>query len=88
MEGLGCLYAEGNGVEQSAEKALEYLQQAADLGAAGAFVDLGELYENGLGVEQSYAKAAEYYWLAAEQGIQEAAEALNRLAEEGHIQEK
>ena len=61
-------YSEGNGVEQSDEKAAVYYQLAADQGHAGAQARLGFLYMDGIGVEQSYEKAEKYLRSAADQG--------------------
>ena len=46
---------------------------------------MGTLYEEGHGVEQDYGKAAEYYQIAADMGLQEAMDALERMKEEGLI---
>ena len=43
---LGNMYKNGNGVEQSYEKAAELFQQAADLGYADAKTQLDELNKN------------------------------------------
>ena len=75
---LGILYEQGNGVEQSYEKAAELYQKAADGGEAFGRVYLGNLYTAGKGVEQSYEKAAELYQKAADQ---ENGEACFRLYE-------
>lgn len=85
--GIGYLYANGQGVEQDYEKALECYQKALDAGNEYANTGYGDLYANGNGVEQDYEKAAEYYRKAMEAGDPMAAERLNRLIEEGHIQE-
>ncbi len=53
MFNLGWLYEDGNGVEQSYEKAAELYQKAADLGNAIAMNNMGLLYESGYGVNQS-----------------------------------
>ena len=79
---LGELYAEGKGVEQDYAKALEYFQKALELNPVNcaALDALGDLYAEGNGVAQDFAKAMEA-------GDPMAAERLNRLIEEGHIQE-
>ncbi len=61
------MYSEGNGVEQSYEKAAVYFQMAADQGHAAAQAQLGFLYIDGIGVEQSYEKAEKYLRSAADQ---------------------
>ena len=58
---LGRLYAEGKGVKQSFEKAMEHWQIAAHHGEVSAYAYLAKAYENGLGVEQSQEKAHFFY---------------------------
>lgn len=65
---LGVRYIEGDGVEQSAEKAVEWFRKSAGQGYAAAQNHLGVCYENGDGVEQSAEKAVMWYRKAAEQG--------------------
>ena len=43
MYNLGVMYKDGEGVEQSYERAFEYYEQAADLGDAAAQTNLGIL---------------------------------------------
>lgn len=66
---LGAMYYYGHGVEQSDEKAAEWVLKAAKQGFADAQNHLGLMYKNGTGVEQSYEKAVEWYLKAAEQGL-------------------
>lgn len=66
---LGAMYYYGHGVEQSDEKAAEWVLKAAEQGFADAQNHLGLMYKNGTGVEQSYEKAVEWYLKAAEQGL-------------------
>jgi TPR repeat protein len=61
-------YKNGNGVEKSAEKAVEWYMCAAEHGNAKAMRYLGRCYENGYGVEKSAKKAVEWYARAAELG--------------------
>ena len=75
------MYLDGLGVEQDYEKALEYYQQAADMGLADALSDIGDLYRDGMGVEQSNEKAAEYYQKAVELGYADAQASLDALTE-------
>ena len=55
------LYREGQGCEQSYERAAEWYEKAARQGLAVAMNSLGFLYEEGQGVPQSYERAAELY---------------------------
>ena len=69
MCGLGALYAEGQGVDQSYEKANELYKMAADRGHATAQFNVGNAYARGdPGVEQSYETAREWWTKAAAQG--------------------
>lgn len=43
MNNVGLLYAEGRGVEQSYDKAIEYFQKAANLGDTNAIENLKRL---------------------------------------------
>ena len=85
---IGNMYEDGQGVEQSYEKAKEYYQQAISMGSAYGLISMGYMYELGHGVEQSYEKAAEYYQQAADAGLQEAADALEKLKADGLIPEE
>jgi TPR repeat protein len=62
------MFGNGQGVEQSYEKAVEYYTMAAEQGHPCGQCILGSMFYNGQGVEQSYEKAVEYYTMAAEQG--------------------
>jgi len=77
------MYYNGRGVEQSYEKAFEYLEQAAHLGDAKAQYNLGFMYYNGQGVEQSYEKAKEYLEQAAHLGFSEAQYSLGEFYRTG-----
>ena len=66
---LGVLYKEGNGVEQSAEKAFELFSKAAEQGSAEAEYWLGNAYLNGYGTEQNVLKGTEWLKKAADQGV-------------------
>ena len=61
---LADMYYNGQGVEQSYEKAIEYYTMAAKQGNADAQFNLGFMYRNGEGVKRSYKKAIEYYTMA------------------------
>jgi TPR repeat protein len=59
---LGLLYETGQGVEQSYERAVEYYDQAAQLGHdTKAQYNLGRMYANGFGVQQDLTKAKELF---------------------------
>ena len=79
------MYYDGQGVEQSYDKALECFRQAADMGSPYAINNIGDMYENGTGVEQDYEKAAEYYRQAYEMGVAESLDSLKALVEAGHL---
>ena len=65
---LGVMHRDGQGVDQSYERAAEYFEAAAKQGHAGAQFNLGALYKNGQGVEQSFDIAREWMMKAAEEG--------------------
>ena len=83
-EDLGYMYANGQGVEQSYEKAVEWYRKVADQGYAVAQCNLGYMYSNGHGVEQSYEKAVEWYRKAADQGNAAAQYNLGGMYQYGH----
>ena len=58
---LGVMYANGEGVTQDYEKAVEWYQKAAQQGFANAQYNLGVMYEHSKGVTQDYEKAVEWY---------------------------
>ena len=76
---LGWCYANGKGVKQDWQKAIEWFTKAAEQGSAVAQRNLGWCYEDGKGVKQDYKKAVEWYTKAAQQGDEYAKEALKRL---------
>ena len=59
------MYAKGEGVDQSYEKAKEYFEAAASRGYVDAQKCLGSMNRDGLGVDQNYEKAKEYFEAAA-----------------------
>jgi hypothetical protein len=63
----GC-YEDGEEVEQDAEKAAAWYEEAAKAGHRDAMYTIATLYERGEGVDQDYEKAAEWYEKAAEAG--------------------
>ena len=52
-------YMDGEGVEQNAKKAFEYLYKSAELGFTPAKKKIGEMYYNGYGTDRDYDKAEE-----------------------------
>ena len=79
------MYAKGQGVEQSYEKAVEYYRQAAEQGNATAQCNLGMMYYHGRGVEKSMEMAEKYVRMAAEQGNTAAMAVLDQWEEEGTL---
>ena len=79
---LAQLYEDGNGVEQSYEKAAELYLKAAegDYGIIEAQYQLGILYENGWGVQADREEALRWYKKAADRGHNEALSSYNRLS--------
>ena len=65
---LGVLYLKGIGVEQNADKAVEYLTRAAGKDAPRAHYNLALMYARGDGVAQNADLAQHYYTLAAKAG--------------------
>ena len=70
--GLGIMYRNGDGVEEDAVKAAEWLGKSAGQGFAGAQFNLGVMYQKGAGVERDDSKAAVLYEAAAIQGMVQA----------------
>ena len=65
---LGHVYKNGQGVEQSYEKTIEYYTLAIQNGDPNAMFDLAVMYHHGQGVTKSIEKALELYTQAANQG--------------------
>ena len=65
---LGNCYYNGQGVEQSYEKAVIWYKKAAEQGNANAQCSLGYCYDEGQGVKLSHEKAVYWFQKAAEQG--------------------
>ena len=63
---LGNIYADGNGVEQDLEMAIEYHKKSANLGNGRAYNNLGNIYFYGCGVEINYKRALEFYKKASD----------------------
>ena len=76
---LGVMFNDGQGVDQSYERAAEYYEVAARQGLSDAQFNLGSLYCNGQGVEESNETAREWWMKAAEQGNELAIKSLQEL---------
>ena len=77
---LGLRYLNGDGAEQSKERAVETLTQAAELGSAEAMLTLGLLQ----GEEGQYKKAAQWFRQAADLENPRAMYELAMLRWNGH----
>ena len=73
------MYEHGEGVEHSYERAIEYYEQAAQLGHAEAQYNLGFMYATGKGVTKDELKAKEWWTASAEQGDEKAIKNLKIL---------
>jgi len=69
---LAIMYDMGEGIPQSAEKAMEYYRASAEQGYADAQNNLGVMYDQGEGVATDYNEAMKWYLLAAENGNEDA----------------
>lgn len=65
---LGYCYMIGLGVKKDYAQALQFSQEAADLGCKEAICNIGILYLRGWGVKKNTKRAVEYFRLAAESG--------------------
>ncbi len=65
--------------ERHSDKALEWLQKAAEHGIDSAQYELGEAYERGISFRRNIPKAMDWYQKASAAGNKEAQEALERL---------
>lgn len=77
MNGVGVIFANGQGVAQDYLEAAKWFRRAADQGYGPAQFNLGQLYLTGKGVAVDPVEAANWLTLAARQGI---AAAQTRLA--------
>ena len=68
QKGLGDMYSQGFGVEQSDKEAIKWYRLSAEQGVAKAQANLGMMYAVGLGVKQSDKEAVKWYRLSAEKG--------------------
>ena len=83
---LGEMYYQGDGVDQSYQRARELWELAAKQGVAHAQCNLGALYANGQGGEQSFETARELWMKSAEKGNENAILGLQQIDKhEGRI---
>ena len=73
---LAACYANGDGVQQDTERALELYLDAAEGGSRDAMNNLGIMYDKGRGVAASPELAASWFERAADKGNAEAVHAL------------
>ena len=78
---MGLFYMNGIGVDRDEDKAVEWLNKAAEQGNARAQVWIGGRYLNGTGVEKEEFEAVKWFRKAAEQGHKDAETALQKLQE-------
>lgn len=84
--GMGHVY--GNGVEQSYEKAIELISQAADLGHVEAIYNLAIFYHYGYGVDVDLEKAYGLYLRSAELGYAKGMHLIGRFYYNGlHVEQ-
>lgn len=83
MTELGKCYYLGKGVEESGDKAFQWLSKAADGGNANAFYWLGACYQYGFGTAKDPAKAVELYTKGADLGDHESMTSLGVCLKRG-----
>lgn len=83
MTELGKCYYLGKGVEESGDKAFQWLSKAADAGNANAFYWLGACYQYGFGTAKDPAKAVELYTKGADLGDHESMNSLGVCLKRG-----
>ncbi len=71
---LGLLHLNGQGVEQSVDKGLGWLKQAAENGSYLAAAELGQIYVAGRGVKVNAYEAAKWIELSTEMASPEDAD--------------
>ena len=64
---IGVMYANGIGVDQDYDEAINWFSRAAQQGDTAAQNSLGVMYANGIGVDQDYEQAFNWFSRAAEQ---------------------
>ena len=77
---IGFMYAQGNGVKQDMDKAIEWWKKSADKNFAPAELNLGMTYESGEGgIDKNPEEAAKWYRKAAAQGDTQAETSLGDM---------
>lgn len=80
---LGLMYANGEGVPQDMEQAVELFKKAAEQGHVDAQNNLGAMYFTGEGVARDEKKAIEWFEKAAAQGNEDARANLDAIKASG-----
>ena len=80
---VGLMYANGMGVAQDFDKALQWYRKAAERGYAPAQTLLAGKYATGQGVPQDYFQAMSWYLRAGEKGYAKAIHKLGELLSTG-----
>lgn len=83
MTELGKCYYLGKGVEESGDKAFQWLSKAADAGNANAFYWLGACYQYGFGTAKDQMKALNNYTKGADLGDTSSMNSLAIFLENG-----
>lgn len=68
INGVGCCYCEGRGVQKDVKKGIRLIIEAANKGSFKAQHNLAVCYVRGIGVELNWEKAFELYYKLAENG--------------------
>lgn len=76
---LGLAYYNGDGIEESYEKAFEWWTKAAEEEVPGAMYNLGIMYRDGDGVEQDLFNAMYWFGKASRYGMEEAKNEMNAI---------
>ena len=76
---LGLAYYQGNGIEESHEKAFEWWMKAAEQEVPGAMRNLGIMYRDGDGVVQDLFNAMYWFGKAYRYGIKEVKNEMNDI---------
>ena len=79
---LGLMYIRGEGIEKNDQRALHWLNLAAEQRLASAQYLLGLAYAEGHGVQADKVKAYMWYEIAAAMDYENAVEARNALAQQ------
>jgi tetratricopeptide (TPR) repeat protein len=61
---MGCMYLEGEGIQQSSKIAINFFERAFSLGSLEAYTKLGYIYLKGIGIPKDLEKANHYLSIA------------------------